>query len=182
MDQQLLTGGVKLDARWRTSILQQFGAAIDMLDNAVTACPDDLWHVRLWRDGQQESDFSQFWYVVYHTLFWLDLYLSGSVQGFMPPAPFGLEELDPTGLRPERAYTKDELNVYLAHGREKARAAIQALTDEKAHQRCSFSWGEVSYAELMLYNMRHVQEHAAQLSLILGQKAGLPSRWVLASD
>jgi hypothetical protein len=29
----------------------------------------------------------------------------------------------------------------------------------------------VSYLELQLYNMRHVQEHAAQLNLFLGQNA-----------
>jgi hypothetical protein len=27
----------------------------------------------------------------------------------------------------------------------------------------------VSYVELQLYSMRHIQEHAAQLSLLLGQ-------------
>jgi hypothetical protein len=29
----------------------------------------------------------------------------------------------------------------------------------------------VPYGELMLYTMRHVQEHAAQLHLFLGQQA-----------
>lgn len=37
---------------------------------------------------------------------------------------------------------------------------------------------KMSVAELLLYNMRHVQEHAAQLSLLLGQQAGLSSSWV----
>ena len=44
--------------------------------------------------------------------------------------------------------------------------------------RCKFPWGEVSFAELLLDNMRHVQEHAAQLSLLLGQQIGAPARWV----
>ena len=34
---------------------------------------------------------AEFWYVVYHALFWLDLYLSGAVEGFAPPAPFTLD-------------------------------------------------------------------------------------------
>ena len=29
----------------------------------------------------------------------------------------------------------------------------------------------MSFLELLLYNMRHVQEHAAQLNLFLGQNA-----------
>ena len=159
-----------MDPTWRTILWSQFGAAIDMLDNALLACPDEVWSDR--------SQRLEFWYVVYHTLFWLDLYLSGSVEGFAPPAPFALEELDPTGLLPERPYAKDELQTYLEHGRQKCRATIEALTDEKARQRCGFSWGEVSFLELLLYNMRHVQEHASQLSLILGQKTNSAPGWV----
>lgn len=67
---------------WSTILWQQFGAAIDMLENAVTACPDDLW--------DDDAQPPEFWYLVYHTLFFLDLYLSGSVAGFTPPDPFTL--------------------------------------------------------------------------------------------
>ncbi len=167
-----------MDAAWRTVIWQQFGAAIDMLANALVACPDELWRSRLWRDGAQESELSQFWYVGYHALFWLDLYLSGSVEGFVPPAPFDLEELDPAGLLPERPHTKNELKSYTEHARTKARASIEALTDEKARQVCTFSWGALSYLELLLYTMRHVQEHAAQLNLFLGRRIGSAPGWV----
>ena len=164
------TSVAAVDTTWREAVWRQFGAAIDTLENALLACPDELWSDR--------SQRLEFWYVVYHTLFWLDLYLSGSVEGFAPPAPFTLDELDPAGLLPERPYTKDELQTYLDHGRHKCRASIEALTDEKARQRCKFLWGEISYAELLLYNMRYVQEHAAQLNLILGQKIGSASDWV----
>jgi len=167
-----------MDATWRTILWQQFGATIDMLENAVRACPDDLWRVRLWDDAELPES-AAFWYVVYHTLFWLDLYLSGAVEGFVPPAPFTLDELDPAGVLPESPYTRDELLAYLDHGRNKCRAAIQALTDERAHQSCRFRWGELPFVELLLYNMRHVQEHTAQLNLILGQKIGWSPRWVV---
>ena len=100
---------LEVDTTWRAIIWSQFGAAIDMLENALLACPDELWSDR--------SQRLEFWYVVYHTLFWLDLYLSGSVEGFAPPAPFTLEELDPAGLLPERPYAKHELKAYLEHGR-----------------------------------------------------------------
>jgi hypothetical protein len=159
-----------MDISGRTIIWQQFGAAIDMLEDAMLACPDELWGDR--------SQQPEFWYVVYHTLFWLDLYLSGSIEGFTPPAPFTLDELDPAGLLPERPYTKNELQSYLVLSRQKCRAALETLTDEQADQRCTFSWGEVSFTELLLYNMRHVQEHAAQLNLILGQKFGSAPGWV----
>jgi hypothetical protein len=137
-----------------------------------------LWRDRLWDTLSERPEYSQFWYVVYHTLFWLDLYLSGAVEGFVPPAPFTLDELDPAGLLPERPYTKDELQAYLDYARKKCQATIEALTDESAQQRCRFRWGELSFLELLLYNMRHVQEHAAQLNLMLGQKVGSASDWV----
>ncbi len=167
-----------MDISLKISIWQQFGAAIDMLDNAMNACPDQLWHTPLWNNPTEQSGYSQFWYLTYHTLFWLDLYLSGSLEGFTTPPPFTLDELDPAGLLPERPYTKGELQAYLEHGRRKCQATIEGLTDEKAHQRCKFVWGEVSFLELLLYNMRHVQEHAAQLNLMLGQKGVPVPGWV----
>lgn len=159
------------------AISQQFGATIDMLEKALLACPDQLWQVRLWDDPQLPRA-AEFWYIVYHTLFWLDLYLSGSVKGFMPPAPFTLDELDPAGIIPEIPFTKDELQNYLEHNRKKCQVTIEDLTSEKAEQRCSFPWGEVTFAALLLDNMRHVQEHVAQLNMILGQKISWSPRWI----
>ncbi len=163
---------------WKTIIWQQFGAAIDMLDNTLSACPDELWHGRLWHTLSEQPEYAQFWYLTYHTLFWLDLYLSGAVEGFTPPTPFTLDELDADGLVPERPYTKAELQTYLNYSRQKCQATIEALTDEAAQRRCRFSWGEVSFAELLLYNMRHVQEHATQLNLFLGQNGVSVPGWV----
>ncbi len=31
-----------MDAIWKSTIWRQFGASIDMLENAVLACPDEL--------------------------------------------------------------------------------------------------------------------------------------------
>lgn len=160
----------EINATLKTVLWQQFGAAIDMLENAIIACPEDLWGNR--------AEQPEFWYVVYHTLFWLDLYLSDSPEGFTPPNPFTLVELDPAGLLPERVYTKDELNNYLKHGRKKCQTTINAMTDEKSHQRFVFGSIDLSFIELHLYNMRHVQYHAAQLNLILRQKADSAPRWI----
>jgi len=155
---------------WRAIIWGQFGAAIDMLENALLACPGDLWGDR--------SQRPEFWYLVYHTLFFLDLYLSDSVEGFNPPAPFTLDELDPAGLLPERPYTKEELQSYLEHGRRKCQAAIEALTEEKARQCRRFASVESNVLELLLYNLRHVQHHTAQLNLILRQTTDSAPGWL----
>lgn len=83
-----------MDTTWKTALWQQFGAAIDTLGNAIEACPDEVWGDR--------SRQPEYWYTVYHTLFNLDYYLSDSYEGFAPPAPFGLEEMDPAGVLPPR--------------------------------------------------------------------------------
>lgn len=159
---------------------RQFGAAIDTLGDALRDCPDELWEARLWEDQPDQwvaAGFSTFWYLGYHTLFWLDLYLTGAEEGFTPPAPFDLVEMEAGEVLP-RTYTRTELLGYLAACRRKCQATLASLSTEQAHRPCRFPWGELPYAELQLYSLRHVQEHAAQLHLFLGQQAGKATRWV----
>lgn len=151
-----------MDVGWRTGLWKQFGAAIDTLDDAIGLCPDHLWTAVLWHDPD-DVRYGQFWNIAYHTLVWLDLYLTGTREGFEPPPPFK------RGVLPEQPYTKDQIQAYLRACRSKCQATIEAMTDEKAQQRCVFEWMEPTFFELQLYSMRHVQEHAAQLSLVLGQ-------------
>lgn len=159
---------------------RQFGAAIDMFGDTLRDCPDELWEMRLWDDQPDQwvaAGFSTFWYVSYHTIFWLDLYLSGEgEEQFTPPEPFDVVEMDPAEVLP-RMYTRDELLTYLAHCRQACQEVISTLTSERAYRLCRYPWGEVPYVELQLYNMRHVQEHGAQLRMFLGQQAQKPADW-----
>jgi uncharacterized damage-inducible protein DinB len=168
--------GIIVDSGLRAVVWRQFGAAIDMLENAINACPDRVWADVSKPQGSSISGVG-FWYVAYHTLFWFDFYLSESKEGFVPPAPFTLSEFQPEQL-PERAYSKDELRAYLAHGRSKCLEKIGTLTDEDANRLHRFPWGEVSGLELLFYNMRHVQHHAAQLNLMLRQSVDSAPHWV----
>ncbi len=169
-----------METTLRTALWRQFGAAIDMLENTLVACPDTLWQGHLWIDSEG-PDYGTFWDITYHTLYWLDLYLtSRSVEAFTPPAPFKKRSDDVT---PKQPYTRDELHTYLKYLRQKCQSTITELSDEQGHQPFHFPWDRehpISYVELLLYTMRHVQEHAAQLSLFLGQH-GVPGEaldWV----
>src|SRR5580692_790601 len=113
---------------YKSILRAQLGGSIEMLGNAMRACPDEVWNNGL------SDEFHQFWYMAYHTLFFLDLNLSGSLEGFAPPAPFTLGELDPSGVLPDRIYTKDELLAYLGHCQEKCRATMDNLTEEGARK------------------------------------------------
>jgi uncharacterized damage-inducible protein DinB len=155
---------------WRTAIRQQFQAAIDMLANAIHACPAAVWF------GQGPG---AFWYLAFHTLFFLDLYLSPVDEDrFRPPTPFGVTELAEEGTLPERAYGKDELLGYLEHCRQKLDAVMAGMTEAWVAEACPFAYRAMSNGELLLYNMRHVQHHAAQLNLLLRQRTDSAPRWV----
>lgn len=175
--------GAVIPVNWNAILWGQFGAAIDMLENAMAACPNERWSDPSQRPQWASRNVVGFWYLVYHTLFFLDLALShGVVEGFTPPAPFDPRELDPEGLLPERAYTKEELHSYLRHCREKARAAMESLTEAKLQQPCRWGSFDLTFAELLLYHMRHVQHHAAQLNLLLRQNVGTSPRYVKRTE
>lgn len=151
----------------KESIWKQFGASLDMLENAIRLCPQEHW------DTEKE-----FWYNAYHCLFFTDYYLSLDPATFAPPTPFSLSEFE--DAMPERTYTQAELLTYLDYCREKCHALLSNLTLELAATRWINVSGSMDYPliELILYNMRHVQHHAAQLNLILRQEINDAPDWV----
>ena len=155
----------------RVTVWRQFGAAIAMLENAIRACPDDLW--------RDQDRFPQYWAMVFHTLFFLEYYHADSREGFMPPAPFGLTELDPSGVLPERVYTKEEMLGYLEHCRKRIRFVIDTKDLDEPQK---FGSVDGTILEELLYSLRHVQHHTAQLNLLIRQvtHADAP-RWVGAA-
>jgi uncharacterized damage-inducible protein DinB len=80
---------------------------------------------------------------------------------------------------PPRVYTQTELLEYLEFVKTKAKTHISALTAESMMQYLKIGRREYSLLEWLLYNMRHVQHHAAQLNLLLRQgTAAAPPNWV----
>ncbi len=156
-----------INQQLKESIWNQFGASIDMLENAIQLCPKELW------DTEQN-----FWYWAYHGLFWLDCYLTLEPEKFSPQPPFTLSEFDPSGKMPDRTYTKEELLDYLQASRKKCKDLITELTEEVALKIWSHEYKNYPVVEMLLYNMRHVQHHAAQLNLLLRQHINDAPLWV----
>ena len=151
----------------KNGLWDQFGASIDMLENAMLMCPDDKWDTP-----------TEFWYMAYHTLFFLDYYLSPDAYTFHPPAPFDLGHFD--DVKPGRAYTREQLLFYLRYNRQKCFDLIHSLTSESGAVRWRNQSKTMDYSivELLMYNMRHVQHHAAQLNLLLRQQINDAPDWV----
>ncbi len=156
-----------MDSSLKEILWKQFGASIDMLENSIKACPDELWN----------SD-SKFWYIGYHTLFFLDYYLSDDPDNFLPPQPFTLSEFNEDGEMPERVYSKEELLSYLGFCRKKCHDLIANLNNESSAKRFINKYRNYSITEILIYNMRHVQHHAAQLNLLLRQNSDFVPDWV----
>lgn len=156
-----------MDQSLKQLLWYQFGAAIAMLENAINACPDNLWDTE-----------AQFWYRSYHTLFYLDYYSSTDPKNFTPPAPFTLSEFDSSGALPDRVYSKAELINYLQFGKEKSYQLITGLTTEIAEHRFINVARNYSMLEIILYNMRHIQHHVGQLNLLLTQGGCKSAGWV----
>jgi hypothetical protein len=159
-----------MDLYYRNLIWQQLGASIDALAKAIEVCPTGLWEDR--------SRNPEYWYLAYHTIFWLDLYLEDFPDNYHPPAPYGLEELDPAGLLPPTVYTQEQMLSFLAHGRARARRVLGSLTEQQGRAPYRFGNVDLTVTEKFLYTMRHVQHHTAQMHLILRQTIDSAPRWV----
>jgi hypothetical protein len=64
------------------ALWSQFGAALEMLAESIQTCPKDVW------EANQVFSFQ-----TYHTLFFLDYYLSTNPVGFAPPPNFRIPSL-----------------------------------------------------------------------------------------
>ena len=151
-------------------VLAQFGASIDMLENAIDLCPSEIWN--------RNDGFSDFWYIAYHTLFFIDFYLTESPEKFIPFKDFGITELDPKGILPDRIFTKDELKSYVEHCRNKCKATIEGQSEDNIDNDYKFGTLKLKFFELILYNMRHAQHHTAQLNLLLRHQIDSAPKWV----
>lgn len=152
-----------------TFIYQQFGAAIEMLENVLTVCPDELW--------ERDEIFSK---IAGHTSFFLHYYLSDATpENAASTSPPPLSDPDPADVSAELRPGKEQLLEHLLQGRQKLRDQLSKHTpDQLLTKRFISQFKDLSLFELLLYNMRHVQHHTAQLNMLLRQNGIVPPKWV----
>jgi len=163
-------------ATFKELIANQFEAAFCTLGVCIDRCPDSAW------DAQVVN--LKFCQVAFHTLFFADYYLEANAESQQtqrfhldnPDFFRDYEELLPK--RQELLYDKPSINKYLKHCRHKAATAIADETDEILRNPCGFKPKTFSRAELHVYNIRHIQHHAAQLSLRLRIDSSVDVPWI----
>lgn len=143
----------------KEELWRQFGASLDMFENAIRQCPNSLW------DDPKRN----FCYNAYHSLFYIDYYSTIEPENFSQSEPFNKDKDSVGDTVTTPVYTKEELLEYAQYCREKSRLLIAGLTPEKANMRWINKWKNYSMIEIIIYNMRHLQHHVGQLNLLLGE-------------
>jgi hypothetical protein len=164
------------------SLWRQFGASIDMLANTIASCPDDYFTTN-----------KRFYYLVYHTVVFLDYYLTIPHSSFSPILSFTIKDADQRppesigDMIPDKIYSKQALIDYVNHSRDKCKTMIDGLTKDKilnARFTEGHEPGDMDYSivEILLYNMRHTQHHVGQLHLVLRQDLNQHVDWAFRAD
>lgn len=147
------------------SLVSQYLAALKTLENVCNRCPENQWD-----KTHDDAPFSQ---VVFHSLMFTDLYLSPGIKAFKdqsfhrkhPEIFRDYEELD--DKIPEEVYSREEINTYLKFLQSIIRSDLSCLSEGDFNIPCSYGLKQMSTLELHIYNIRHIQHHAAQLGLRL---------------
>ncbi len=159
----------------KAAIKSQYLAALAMMKQVVTECPDDLWH--------NPAQTNKFWHIAYHALFYTHLYLQSGEDAFVPWDKHR-PNLNYMGQLPYPPHDKIEL------GEPYSRAEILdylTLCQEEVQQQTSrlnleapsgFSWISLNKFELQFYNIRHLQLHIGELCERLWAEAGIEVGWV----
>jgi hypothetical protein len=159
-------------------LAHQYEASLCMLHLAIVRCPDGTWNecVAKWKFCQ----------AAFHVVFFADVYLQpGDDVDALKRQPFHIEhkaafrdyeELEDRPL--SQLYDKPFVLSYLHHARQKAQRTIAMESAEVLAGPSGFRRRMCSRAELHVYNIRHIQHHAAQLILRLRLDTEVDIPWV----
>ena len=162
---------------FKTSTVNQYQAAFETLRHCVELGGPDNWDLKI---GSYELG-----RCVFHALFFGDLYLNQGEDAFRSQAFHsehaeifeGYAELE-FDKEPGPAPEREETLLYLDHCCKLADAVVGAETEETLAKRAPYPWTEFSMAEMHLYNLRHLQHHAAQVGLRLRADIEIDVPWV----
>lgn len=143
----------------RAILAGQFEASLAMLDRCLRQCPPQHWDGRVAR--------YPFWQIAYHTLCFVDLYLSPGESEFQPRGIHPGARRDTFEEPATRRVEPRELLSYAEICRQKALDVLNGETPESLRRPSGFSWLPITRGELHIYNIRHIQHHTGQLSAFL---------------
>ena len=153
----------------KSALAGQYFAALTMLQQTIERCPDEVW-----LSGESPR---LYWRIVYHSLYYTDLYLHPSPGDFTPWS--GHDPEVPQLWNPPKViepYTQDQMSGYLKDLRGRVKGRLDALDLAEADCRFSYYKG-FSRIDHQLVNLRHLGGHVGQLSEILMSR-GVDTDWI----
>lgn len=157
-------------------ITKQFEAALSTLSACIDECPEAAWNAPV-----ANLAFCQ---VAFHTLFYADCYLGQNVESLREQTfhrdhkPFFRDYEELQDREQKQLYEKASIDTYMEFCRNKVSEVIAVETADTLTARCGIDWLPLSRTELHIYNIRHIQHHAAQLSLRLRLDAHTNIPWI----
>jgi len=182
------------DRQLADSLLKQYRAALERLEQAVRLCPPEVW------DARRENE-PPFWQVAMHVLFYAHLYLCDSDRSpdaranaelamrqlGTPIENWSPEELSRlahilAGLlspdfRPERVIPQPELIERAEAALVLCEKAAQRFHDGGALSPSHMPWIPGTALDLFLYNLRHIEFHLGQLVACLARHGSPRPQW-----
>lgn len=150
-------------------ITSQYLATLEMLKETIARCPDALW--------DDPVDVAPTWRLAYHALFYTHLYLQPDGKDFKT---WDRHREDAQRIDPQakacQAFTREEVLEYLVFCQQQVKEIVPELDLES--ERSGFGWLDMGKLEQQIYNIRHTQQHTAELMERLGAKAGVELPWV----
>lgn len=144
----------------------QYKAAFSTLNRCMKSCSDEQWFTPVARLSYSQS--------VFHALFYADFYLHPTMDDSFREQDFHRENRDSfrdyeelLDKRQEYQYERPFAEAYLAHCLAKLQEQFETATEEWMLEPSPFPWIKSTRSEVHIYNIRHIQHHAAQLILTL---------------
>ncbi len=157
------------------SLASQYSAALSTLNEAIEFFPEPAWS-ESHPDGSAER-------VVFHALFYTDVYLGDGLdalktQPFHESNPEFFQDYEELESRePVNQYDRAACLAYLEFCRGKVERVLAKSTESALVSDSGFQGRDLSRLALHIYNIRHIQHHAAQLGLRNQLAGGKPLAW-----
>jgi hypothetical protein len=162
-------------ALFKELITNQYQASLATAANCIEHCPYSHWNLPVARYPFSQS--------VFHTLFYADYYLETAAERVQVQL-FHRENRELFAdyeqlkdIEPTEVYTREQLRTYRQFCQKKVIGSLEVETVESLAAPAQFPRKNFSRAELHVYNIRHIQHHAAQLILRLRLDTDVDVPW-----
>jgi hypothetical protein len=166
---------------FKESIKNQYHAALAMLREGITQCPEELW--------LSNKHVNAPWQIAYHTLYFTHLYLQPNEHAFQPWEHHQADVQHPDGYAgpPDpkstlplipNPYTRSQVLEYWTVCDGMVDACIDRLNLTAPADGFSWKKSVVPMAQFQIANIRHIQQGATQLAARLREATGMGIEWV----